>query len=66
MPLEEFNEEMRLSLNGEGSETVGGLLYSKFGKIPRKGEVIHINGVKFTILSVDKNRIRLALVELSD
>ncbi len=63
LPVEEFNEGTGLSLDDEGNDTVGGLLYSKFGKIPDKGDVIHINGVKFTILRVDKNRIRLALVE---
>jgi len=64
LPLEEFNEELGLALEGEGSDTVGGLLYSKFGRIPRKGDAIHINGVKFTVLSVDRNRIKLVRVEL--
>jgi len=63
LPVEEFNEGTGLSLDDEGNDTVGGLLYSKFGKIPDKGDVIHINGVKFTVLRVDKNRIVLALVE---
>ena len=64
LPVEEFNEGTGLSLDDEGNDTVGGLLYSKFGKIPDKGDVVHINGVKFTVLRVDKNRIVLALVEL--
>jgi len=64
LPMEEFNEELGLSLDDEGNDTLAGLLYDKFGKIPRQGDVIHINGVKFTILSVDGNRIRLAQVEM--
>jgi putative hemolysin len=66
LPVEEFNEGTGLSLDDEGNDTVGGLLYSKFGKIPDKGDVVHINGVKFTVLRVDKNRIVLALVEISE
>jgi len=66
LPVEEFNEGTGLSLDDEGNDTVGGLLYSKFGRIPDKGDVIHINGVKFTVLRVDKNRIMLALVEICD
>lgn len=66
LPVEEFNEGTGLALDDEGSDTVGGLLYSKFGRIPDKGDVIHINGVKFTVLRVDKNRIVLALVEISE
>jgi putative hemolysin len=63
IPIEEFSEETQLELDGEGADTLGGLLYSKFGRIPRKGDVIHINGLKFTILSLDRNRIKLTLVE---
>ncbi|OPX21939.1 MAG: hypothetical protein B1H03_05675 [Planctomycetales bacterium 4484_113] len=64
LPMEEFNEETGLSLEAEGNDTLAGLLYDKFGKIPQQGDVIHINGVKFTILRVDGNRIRLAQVEV--
>jgi len=63
IPIEEFTEETELELDGEGADTLGGLLYSKFGRIPRKGDLIHINGLKFTILSLDRNRIKLTLVE---
>jgi len=63
LPMEEFNEATGLSLDAEGNDTLAGLLYDKFGRIPRQGDVIHINGVKFTVLRVDGNRIRLAHVE---
>lgn len=63
LAMEDFNEETGLSLEAEGNDTLAGLLYDKFGRIPQQGDAIHINGVKFTILRVDGNRIRLAQVE---
>jgi magnesium and cobalt transporter len=53
-----------LDLDAEGSDTLGGLLLDKFGRIPRQGDVIHIDGVRFTILNVVKNRIKLVRAEI--
>jgi putative hemolysin len=64
LPIEEVNEETGLELDAEGSDTLGGLLLDKFGRIPRQGDVIHIDGVRFTILSVVKNRIKLVRAEI--
>jgi len=63
LPLDEFESETGIALEEEEHDTLGGLLFAKFGRIPKKGETIFINNVKFTILHVEKNRIRLVQVE---
>jgi putative hemolysin len=64
LSIEEVNEELGTELDAEGSDTLGGLLLAKFGRIPRQGDIIHIDGVRFTILSVVKNRIKLVRAEI--
>ncbi len=44
-------------------DTMGGLVFHIFGRVPLKGEVIkHPNGCEFEILDVDSRRIRTLLV----
>ena len=44
-------------------DTMGGLVFDIFGRIPLKGEVIkHSNGCEFEILDADSRRIRTILV----
>ena len=63
LPLDEFQSETGLVLEEEEHDTLGGLLFAKFGRIPKKGETVYINNIKFTILQVEKNRIRLVQAE---
>jgi CBS domain containing-hemolysin-like protein len=64
LAVEEVNEELGIELDAEGSDTLGGLLLAKFGRIPRQGDAIHIDGVRITILNVVKNRIKLVRAEI--
>ena len=44
-------------------DTMGGLVFHIFGRVPLKGEVIkHPNGCEFEILDADSRRIRTILV----
>ena len=44
-------------------DTMGGLVFQLFGRVPLKGEVIkHSNGCEFEILDADSRRIRTILV----
>lgn len=44
-------------------DTMGGLVFHMFGRVPLKGEVIkHSNGCEFEILGADSRRIRTILV----
>ncbi len=70
MPLEQFEEHFKLSLSEEETreiDTVGGLIYSLAGKIPKKNETIKgPNNLNFKILDADKRRITRLKVTLQD
>ncbi len=47
-----------------GIDTMGGLVFHLFGRVPLKGEVIkHSNGCEFEILDVDSRKIRTILIK---
>ncbi len=62
LPLDEFTEKTGLRVEHGEHDTIGGLLYAKFGRIPKKGDEVYIDGVKFTMLLVERNRIKLVQV----
>ena len=44
-------------------DTMGGLVFHLFGRVPLKGEIIkHSNGCEFEILDADSRRIRKILI----
>tara|TARA_B100000029_G_scaffold516771_1_gene633946 strand:+ start:5778 stop:6440 length:663 start_codon:yes stop_codon:yes gene_type:complete len=48
----------------KGIDTMGGLVFHLFGRVPLKGEVIkHNNGCEFEILDVDSRKIRTILIK---
>jgi magnesium and cobalt transporter len=56
--IEEFNEYFGARLPEEqGFETVAGLLMRQFGRLPRRGESVSVNGFEFRITRADRRRI---------
>ena len=55
--LEELNDYFGTEY--DEANTVGGLVIKHFGKVPKRGESITINGLLFTLLHVDSRRIHL-------
>jgi CBS domain containing-hemolysin-like protein len=55
--LDDLNEQLGLRLAGHGVETVGGLVATRLGGIPRPGAQVRIGDVQFTVERVAKNRI---------
>ena len=56
--INEFNQVMGTDLPKESADTLGGLLYSWFGRIPRTGETTGTDDILFTIEQVTGRRIR--------
>ena len=56
--LEELNELLDSSLEGDGFDTLGGLLYDQFGKIPEVGDELTLDGLRMQVLSTAGRRIR--------
>jgi magnesium and cobalt transporter len=58
-----FNEVLGTSFSDEDYDTVGGLVVSKFGRLPKRGESIVLDGLKFQVLRADSRRLHTLLVE---
>ncbi len=61
-PVEEFNEYFKSDFSDEEFDTIGGLVMHRFGRLPRRGEVINLDRFRFKVLSADNRRIHLLQV----
>jgi len=55
--LEEFNEYFGTQLANDGFDTVAGLIMSRLGRLPRRGETLSIDGLEFRVVRADRRRI---------
>jgi magnesium and cobalt transporter len=60
--LEEFNLYFQTEWDSDSFETIGGLIISELGRLPRQGEEIDYRGFSFRVLRADRRRIRLLRV----
>ncbi|MBY0377137.1 MAG: CBS domain-containing protein [Gammaproteobacteria bacterium] len=63
-PIEEFNEYFNLKWSDEEFDTVGGILVTKLGHLPKKGERISFDDLHFKVLQADSRRIKTLELEL--
>lgn len=61
--IADFNEVMGTHFSDEDFDTVGGLVVSKFGHLPKRGESTLFDGMKFQILRADSRRVLTLLVD---
>ncbi len=61
-PVDEFNDYFHSKLNDDEFDTVGGLVMQRFGRLPRRGEVITLDRFRFKVLNADSRRIHLLQV----
>ncbi|MHB9116650.1 MAG: HlyC/CorC family transporter [Burkholderiales bacterium] len=61
--IDDFNEMLGSSFSDEDFDTVGGLVTSRFGRLPKRGEQISFDNLKFTVLRADSRRLHTLLVE---
>ncbi len=38
-------------------DTIAGLVIGQLGRLPRRGEVITLDGIEFTVLKADRRRV---------
>ncbi|MFV2061647.1 MAG: HlyC/CorC family transporter [Gammaproteobacteria bacterium] len=58
-PIEDFNEYFLCDFKTDNYDTLGGLLLNRIGHLPKRGELIEIDGFHFKILRADNRRIHL-------
>jgi len=59
----DFNERFGTSFPDDEHDTVGGLVISKFGRLPKRGESVVAEGLRFQVLRADSRRLHALLVE---
>ncbi len=63
LPIEALEEQLgtdlRLAGDGEGIDTLGGLVFMLAGRVPKRGEVIaHPDGIEFEVIDADPRRVK--------
>jgi magnesium and cobalt transporter len=61
--ITDFNDEFGTAFGDEEYDTVGGLVISRFGRVPKRGEHIVIGGFKFQVMRADSRRVHTLLVQ---
>jgi magnesium and cobalt transporter len=55
--VQEFNDYFSSRFSDEEYDTIGGLVMHQFGRLPRRGEAVTIDGLEFKVLRADRRRI---------
>src|SRR5262249_10561290 len=61
--IADFNNHFNAQFSDEGHDTVGGLVVGRFGRLPKRGESITIEGFTFQVLRADSRKIHALLVD---
>jgi CBS domain containing-hemolysin-like protein len=63
LPLDDLASELSISIEAEDVDTLGGLVSHLLGHIPVPRESVVRDGLRFTVLSMEKNRVSRVLLE---
>lgn len=58
-PIHEFNEQLHSHLSDANYDTIGGIIMATIGYLPKRGEIMTIDGFEFKIINADARRIKL-------
>ena len=56
--IDDVNRELEVDLPTEGMDTVGGLVFTRLGYLPRPGEKLEIGSVVFKVKRTGRNRVQ--------
>jgi magnesium and cobalt transporter len=57
--IEDFNEKFGTDFSDEEFDTIGGLVLKHFGRVPKRGEQVVMEGLTVTVLRADSRRVHL-------
>ncbi|MDB5863735.1 MAG: magnesium/cobalt efflux protein [Betaproteobacteria bacterium] len=57
--IEDFNEKFGTDFSDDEFDTIGGLVLKRFGRVPKRGEQVSMEGFDFTVLRADSRRVHL-------
>ena len=61
--LDDLKDHLGVELEAEGIDTIGGLLFNRFGALPKSGTVLEFDGLRFILQRVSRKRIEQVLIE---
>jgi len=62
-PISAFNEVFGTAHEDEEFDTIGGLVLARFGRLPKRGESVEVDALRFTIHRADSRRIHSLQVQ---
>lgn len=65
-PVDDFNEFFEADLDDERADTVGGIIISELGRLPKRGENVELGRFGFRVLRADNRRVHLLELQLRD
>ena len=60
--IADFNQMLHANFSDEEFDTVGGLVVSRFGHLPKRGEAVKFDGFQFSVLRADSRRLHAVRV----
>ncbi|MEO5703332.1 MAG: transporter associated domain-containing protein [Gammaproteobacteria bacterium] len=63
-PIEEFNEHFSTDFSNEEFDTIAGLVVHHLGRLPKRGESLTLDNMRFKVLRADSRRIHLLRVNI--
>jgi magnesium and cobalt transporter len=61
--IADFNSAFSTDFSDEDFDTVGGLIIDRFGRLPKRGESITVDGLRFQVLRADSRRLHTLQVQ---
>ena len=61
--ITDFNNHFGTNFSNDDFDTVAGLVVGRFGRLPKRGETIVIDGFAFQVLRADSRKVHALLVE---
>jgi CBS domain containing-hemolysin-like protein len=58
MSIDKFNEEFKTEISPEGFDTLGGLMFSRLGRIPTAGDIVEEGGLRMQVATTVGRRIK--------
>jgi len=58
MPVDDFSETFGVEVEADGFDTVGGLLFSRLGKVPTVGDLVVESGLELRVMTTIGRRVK--------
>ncbi len=61
--ISDFNAAFSTRFSDEVSDTIGGVVIAHLGRLPKRGEIVTLEGLRFQVLRADSRRVYTLLVD---